>query len=51
MPCKVKVLAKRNEKWIATLEVDHGEMPNAVMALSREAGTWHPIGGYGCGRS
>jgi hypothetical protein len=51
MPCKVKAFARRNEKWIATLEVENGEMPNAVMALSREVGTWHPVGGYGCEHS
>jgi hypothetical protein len=43
---------KGSKKYFADLEVQIGENRIKVhmrpMALSRERGSWHPIGGFGC---
>ena len=44
----VRSLANDNERWSADLELENEKLLNVPLALSREATTWHPIGGYGC---
>lgn len=50
--CGVSTPTKFKSQKICTLSlVDYdGEQIDVPMALSREAGTWHQIGGYGCER-
>jgi hypothetical protein len=47
---RIRGLRHKGDKWVASVELDDGKVfANINMAISREAGTWHPIGGYGCG--